>query len=114
MKISDRIFNIMNEKNISQQDFAERTGISPSVISDWKRKGTNPSADKIVRVCKVLGVSPNYLFNGNNDLDFLEEGYYGSVLEHELLNIFRGLKPDLKNRLIGYAQALSDMQNKEK
>ncbi|MCI8284601.1 MAG: helix-turn-helix transcriptional regulator [Firmicutes bacterium] len=113
MKISNRIFNILQEKNISQQDFAEKTGISPSVISDWKRKGTNPSADKIITICRVLEVSPNYLLNENIDLDSFEEGYYSSPLELELLNIFRGLKPDLKNRLIGYAQAISDMQNEE-
>ena len=39
------------------EELAEKTGISPSTISDWKRKKTNPSADKLKIICDVLGIS---------------------------------------------------------
>lgn len=61
MKISERIFEIMDEKNISQIKLSEKTGIAQSVISDWKRKGTNPAANKIVPIAKALKVSPKKL-----------------------------------------------------
>ena len=48
MLISERIYKYMEEKGISQLEFAKRTGISQSTVSDWKRKKTNPSADKIL------------------------------------------------------------------
>ena len=54
MLISERIYQYMSEKGISQKEFSSRTGISQSTISDWKRKGTNPSADKIMIICEVL------------------------------------------------------------
>ena len=57
MIISEKIFNILNEKGISQKAFSEKTGISQSTISDWKRKGTNPSADKIMTICDALDIS---------------------------------------------------------
>jgi len=56
MTISERIFKIMSERHISQSNFAKATGISGSTISDWKNKKTNPSADKIMAICEVLGI----------------------------------------------------------
>ena len=46
----------MEQRGISQKEFANRTGISQSTISDWKRKKTNPAADKIMKICEVLGL----------------------------------------------------------
>jgi len=51
----------MHEKRISQAQLSKETGISPSTISDWKRKGMNPSSDKIADISKCLGVSISYL-----------------------------------------------------
>ena len=38
MIISERIFQVLKEKRISQKYFSEQTGIAQSTISDWKRK----------------------------------------------------------------------------
>ena len=58
MSINERIFEIMKEKNISQYQLSKQSGISQSVISDWKRKGTDPQAKKIMSICKVLDCTP--------------------------------------------------------
>ncbi|HBA49790.1 MAG TPA: hypothetical protein DCZ91_18740, partial [Lachnospiraceae bacterium] len=42
MIISERIFELMDKKNVSRKRFSEETGIAQSTISDWKRKKTNP------------------------------------------------------------------------
>ena len=67
MLISERIYKYMEEKGISQLEFAKKTGISQSTVSDWKRKKTNPSADKIMIICEVLGISP-YELNGQSEI----------------------------------------------
>ncbi len=51
MLISERIFELLKEKGITQKEFSELTGISQSTISDWKRKKTNPASDKIMLIC---------------------------------------------------------------
>jgi len=58
MKISERIFQIMEEKEMQQLELSKRTGIAQSTIADWKRFKTNPSADKIMIICDALNVSP--------------------------------------------------------
>ena len=56
--ISEKIFELILRNGMTQKEFSEETGISQSTISDWKRKGTNPSADKILKICEVLKVTP--------------------------------------------------------
>lgn len=58
MIISEKIFELIKARGMSQKDFAIATGISQSTISDWKTKKTNPAADKIMVICDVLGVTP--------------------------------------------------------
>lgn len=58
MIISEKIFELIKARGMSQKDFALATGISQSTISDWKTKKTNPAADKIMVICDVLGVTP--------------------------------------------------------
>ena len=36
MKISEKIFEIMAQKGMSQLELSQKTGIPQSVISDWK------------------------------------------------------------------------------
>ena len=38
--ISDKIFELLKEKGMSQKEFAQRTGIAESSISDWRDNNT--------------------------------------------------------------------------
>ena len=77
MIISERIFKLMEEKGMTQLEFSAGTGIAQSTISDWKRKKTNPSSDKIMAICDVLDVSPFDILQdtipskGAGDVDFV-------------------------------------------
>ena len=72
MVISEKIFELMKAKGMTQKDFALATGISQSTISDWKTKGTNPAADKIMVICDVLGVTPMELLASGNQFKSYE------------------------------------------
>lgn len=61
MTISQRIFEIMEQKHLKQSDLASYIGIANSSVTDWKKKGSIPSADKIVKISEFLNVSTDYL-----------------------------------------------------
>lgn len=110
MLISQRIFELMEQRGMTQKDFSEQTEISQSTISDWKRKKTNPSADKILRICEVLQVTPNELLaekDNNEKYSGINCDYVLSRDEHILIESFRNLDAKHKQRLLGYAEALS-------
>lgn len=111
MTISERIFKLMDDREISQMDFSKATGIAQSTISDWKRKKTNPSADKILIICKVLNVTPYELLQ--DTIQGAEELEYRVVSngtnEYELLKEIESLKKSQKDRLRGYIEALKEI-----
>ena len=61
MMISERIFELIKERGMTQKEFALRTGIAQSSISDWKRKKTNPAAEKILVICEAFSVRSKYV-----------------------------------------------------
>ncbi len=109
MIISEKIFNILSEKGISQKAFSEKTGISQSTISDWKRKGTNPSADKIMTICDALDISVYDLLNGTEGsvarkLDYVIIDKKSD--EYAMLTNYQNLDRLAKERVLGYMDAL--------
>ncbi len=109
MIISERIFHILREKGISQKEFSDRTGITQSSISDWKRKKTNPNAEKIMIICDALGISPFELLQDTpRGSGSFTEGIFISkeTLDYEILTVIHPLPRDVKTRLLGYAEAL--------
>ena len=109
MIISERVFEILKEKGISQKEFALATGIAQSTISDWKRKKTNPAADKIMAICDVLEVTPYELLSGTEGKKFKELDYIiigKDTQEYELIVSFRNLAVRTRSRLMGYLEAI--------
>jgi len=111
MIISERIFKILKEKQISQKTFSEQTGIAQSTISDWKRKKTNPASDKIMIICNVLEVTPYELLSGTEtsikkEVDFIMVPKDSE--DYALLEQFHSLQQMERGRIWGYLQALSE------
>lgn len=109
MIISERIFQILKEKGISQKDFAMATGIPQSTISDWKGKHVNPAADKIMVICDVLDISPSELLTGTDDsskwkVDFVVLRRDSD--EYRILRDINELPAHYRERVIGYVDAL--------
>ena len=95
--------------NVKQKEFSEKTGISQSTISDWKRKKTNPASDKIMLICDVLNVSPYELLSGAENEKYTEMNYIivdKESSEYMFLEIFRNATSKDKQRIMGYMEAL--------
>jgi len=111
LTVSDRVFQLIEEKKMTQKEFSELTGIPQSTVSDWRKKRTNPTADKIMVICKVLDVSPEWLLSG-----IQADGSRGNQMEWfaidrdseagELLEIYNKLDNSQRLRLRAYMEAL--------
>ena len=109
--ISERIFELLKKKNLSQKEFSELTGISQSTISDWKHKKTNPAADKIMLICDVLEITPYELLSGVENETYKQMDYVIVDKKSEdyiFLDTFRNLNINAKARVLGYLQALME------
>ena len=114
--ISNRIFNRLEELDMTQQEFSNRSGIIPSTISEWKKNGTNPSSDKIMVICRALSVSPEWLLSGV-DSTRRESDYYTISKNSNmgrLITLYLRIKPVFQGQVIGYMEALSDIEENER
>lgn len=114
MTISERIFDLLEVRGMSQREFSEKTGIAQSSISDWKRKKTNPVSEKILIICEVLNVTPYELLGGTDgagrrsnpaEVLILDKNSEVGKLALEYLNMDR----DFQGRIKGYIHALKEM-----
>lgn len=108
--ISEKIFELILRNGVTQKEFSEETGISQSTISDWKRKGTNPSADKILKICEVLKVTPYELLGESETEQNAVDLELRAVNSEEkvILEGFRNLPGRQKERVLGYLAALQE------
>ena len=110
MIISERMFKLMEQKGVTQLELSEKTGIAQSTISDWKRKKTNPSSEKIMAICDVLDVSPFELLQdtipskGAGEVDFViaSEG----TLEYDVIKKMEKLNKKTKEELASYVKSV--------
>ena len=121
MLIRDRIFQKLEESQMTQKEFSQKTGIPESTISDWRKKRTNPTAEKIMIICRTLDVTPEWLLSGieaQGTRGNPPQGTRGNpqkwhVVDAEtdsgrLLTSYNSLDARQQQRLLGYAEALSE------
>ena len=110
MTISERLFEIMKEKEISVGYLSRLTGISRQTIYDWQKKNTNPGADKIMSLCAALQVTPEELLIGkrNNAAIDHDSSVSAEGIEIELINEYQELSDNKKKRLLAYINMLQN------
>ncbi len=113
MTIRDRIFDKLQELDMTQKSFSEKTGIPQSTISDWRKKRTNPTAEKIMIICKVLDVNPEWLLSGIEPESKRGNPQTWYAIEANtdsghLLESFNSMNKNQQSRLLGYAEALKN------
>ncbi len=109
MTIGERVLELVREREMTQKEFSEKTGIPQSTMSSWKGKKQNPSIDKLKVICVTLKVDPYYLISATESNQTLNDDYltvYRKDEEYDLLIEYRKLDRDQRNRLSGYLDAL--------
>ena len=118
MIISERIIKVMKERNMTQAEFAKQVGISTSTISEWKKRKTNPTADKIMDICNVLQITPEQLLTGKGIED--EDEIVATRPESrftpgdvKMIEDYHNLKEEQQKRFMDYMEALKKIESLE-
>ena len=69
MKLADKITDERKKKGWSQEELAEKLGLSRQAVSKWESAGSTPDIQRIIQLSELFGVSTDYLLkeegNGN-------------------------------------------------
>ena len=64
MNIADRIQNLRKTKGISQEELADKIGVSRQAVSKWESEQSIPDIDKIMIMSDYFEVTTDYLLKG--------------------------------------------------
>ena len=92
IKIGKFIASCRKNKNITQEQLAEKLYITDRAVSKWERGLSLPDADKMLDLCNILDINVNELLNGEK-IDMKD---YEKKTEELLLELAR--QEEVKNK----------------
>lgn len=64
MNIADRIQNLRKLKGISQEELADKVGVSRQAVSKWESEQSIPDLEKIIIMSEYFNVTTDYILRG--------------------------------------------------
>ena len=65
--IGDMISKTRQNRNMTQEEFASRLGVTPQAVSRWERGNSLPDISLIKGICDILSISANTLLGIENE-----------------------------------------------
>lgn len=63
MECKEKLISLRDEQGLSQQEFADKLGVTRQTVSKWESGKIKPGADNLVAMSRLFGVSTDYILN---------------------------------------------------
>lgn len=94
-KIGKYISEKRKEKKITQEELAERLGVSDRAISNWENGKNMPDLSLFKPLCKELGITINDLMSGED----VDDNKYIESLEENIVDMVNELEKKKKRKI---------------
>ncbi len=68
MNLGEKLYNLRKNKNLSQEEVANKLNVTRQTVSKWETGESKPDFDKIIPICELYGVSSDELLGGSEIL----------------------------------------------
>lgn len=104
--VVERLFALVDKKYPEQKAFAAELGITPSIVSEWRRgkSASFTNVKYISKIAEILGTTTEYLLTGEEARP--REG-------DELLNAIRGLTDEERQKVSDYIALLEAARRRQ-
>ena len=65
MKFCDKLQKLRKENNITQEQLADKLGVSRQAVSKWESSAGYPDTEKLIQLSKIFNISMDELVNDN-------------------------------------------------
>lgn len=93
----DRLFALVDKKYKEQKDFAAEIGITPSIVSQWRKRISKSFVKYLPQIAAALETTAEYILTGQEEKSPPPEG---GGLAQEFARIFDRLSPQAQNEII--------------
>ena len=69
IEIANRLVKLRKKHGLSQEELADKLGISRQAVSKWERAESSPDTDNLICLAKLYGVSLDELLDCDRDID---------------------------------------------
>ena len=73
IEIANRLAKLRKEKGYSQEELAEKLGLSRQAVSKWERAESSPDTDNLICLAKLYNVSLDELLRTEEDVESIKE-----------------------------------------
>ena len=81
MDTVDRIFDLVDQQYKEQRDFARAIGVTPSIVSEWRRRKSASFHKRLPQIAATLGTTAEYLLTGQEPVSAATAPEHTAVLE---------------------------------
>ncbi len=64
MNLGEKLYELRKEKNLSQEEVADKLNVTRQTVSKWETNQSTPDFDKIVPLCELFNISTEELLTG--------------------------------------------------
>ena len=97
-KIGKFISKLRKEKNMTQQELADKLGVTDRAISHWENGRRLPDYSLLKDLCDVLSISINELFSGEK----ISNENYKKKADENLMNALENSSFSLQEKIVYY------------
>ena len=69
IEIADRLIQLRKKNGLSQEELADKLGLSRQAVSKWERAEASPDTDNLICLAKLYGVSLDELLSTDDDVE---------------------------------------------
>lgn len=69
IEIANRLVELRKKNNLSQEELADKLGLSRQAVSKWERAEASPDTDNLICLAKIYGVSLDNLLNTDQSIE---------------------------------------------
>ena len=67
LETANRLFELRKKHNLSQEELAEKLGVSRQAVSKWERSEASPDTDNLIALAKIYNLSLDELIYGEKE-----------------------------------------------
>ncbi|WP_337381411.1 helix-turn-helix transcriptional regulator, partial [Ruminococcus sp.] len=67
IETANRLLQYRKKHNLSQEDLANKIGVSRQAVSKWERAEASPDTDNLILLAEIYGVSLDELLKGESN-----------------------------------------------
>jgi transcriptional regulator with XRE-family HTH domain len=67
LETANRLYELRKKNNLSQEELAEKLGVSRQAVSKWERSEASPDTDNLIGLAKIYGLSLDELIYGKKE-----------------------------------------------